>query len=69
MADSSGLRELREQGIGRTIPLWSEPVEVARAVLEELERPQRPAIPSLPTWDDCARAHLELYEDVIRRRS
>jgi AcrR family transcriptional regulator len=40
-----------------------------RAVLDELERPEPPSRPRLPTWDDCAHMLLELYHDVLRERA
>jgi len=69
LADTSGLRELAEEGIGRAIALNSQPGAVAAAVLEELERPVGPASISLPTWEECARRHLELYESVLGART
>jgi glycosyltransferase involved in cell wall biosynthesis len=67
LADSPGLRELAELGLGRVIPLDSNPAAVAAAALEELDRPIRPRAFSLPTWDDCAAAYLKLYGDVVAR--
>jgi glycosyltransferase involved in cell wall biosynthesis len=68
LADSPGLRELADDGLGRAIALRSDPRAVAAAVLEELERPVEPAQLSLPTWDECADKHLELYESVLARK-
>jgi glycogen synthase len=68
LADTSGLRELAEAGIGRAVPLTSDPGAVAAAALEELDAPStRPPV-ALPSWDACAEQHLELYEDVLARR-
>lgn len=37
---------------------------VAAAILELLDAP--PSVPpTLPSWDDCAGAVLELYEDLL----
>lgn len=67
VADTSGLRELAEQGYARSVPLDSDPAVVAAAVLAEVERPTGAgATPMLPSWDDCAAAHLALYESVLR---
>jgi glycosyltransferase involved in cell wall biosynthesis len=64
VADNSGLRELAEDGLARAIPTNSDPDTVARAILQELERPRSVAEVSLPSWDDCAAALLTLYRDV-----
>lgn len=67
VADTSGLRELAEQGYARSVPLDSDPALVAEAVLAEAERPTRgSATPVLPSWDDSAAAHHALYESVLR---
>lgn len=66
VADTSGLRELAEQGHARSVPLDSDPAAVAAAVLAEAERPTRSAAPVLPTWDDCAAAHHALYRSVLQ---
>jgi len=65
VADTPGLSALAEEGFARAVPLDSTPEEVARAVLEELERPSPANPPRLPTWDDCAQALLGLYRDVV----
>lgn len=66
VADSSGLRELAENGLARAIPLKSAPGDVAAAVLEELDRPIDRRAVKLPTWDECAEALLDLYHSVTR---
>ena len=67
VADTSGLRELAEQGFARSVPLNSDPGFVAAAVLAEAERPTGAGVaPVLPSWDDCAAAHHALYESVLR---
>lgn len=65
VADTPGLRPLADQGYARAIPLRSRPEEIARVVLEELERPAPTDVPSLATWDDCASGLLDLYEEVV----
>jgi glycosyltransferase involved in cell wall biosynthesis len=64
VADGSGLRELAERGLARTVPLACSPRQVADAVLEQLEHPLLPARVDLPTWDDCAEQLLALYRSV-----
>ncbi len=68
VADTPGLSALADEGLARAIPLESPPVDVAAAVLEELEKPRIAEPPKLPTWDECADALLELYESVARTR-
>jgi len=66
VADTSGLRELADQGLARAIPLQSDPAAVAAAVLAEIDRPSLARAPNLPTWDDCAAGHLALYRAVAK---
>lgn len=66
VADTSGLRELAAKGQVRSVPLRSDPAAVAAAVLAEADQPTRGAPPPLPTWDECAAAHYELYEAVLQ---
>jgi glycosyltransferase involved in cell wall biosynthesis len=68
LADTSGMRELGRKGWARTIPLESSPAGVARAVLEQLERPLRPENVQIPTWDDCAEGLLDLYRSIWESR-
>ena len=68
VADTSGLRELAEQGLVRAISLNSSPEEVALAVRQQIEEPiVPPAHLVLPTWDDCARHLQTVYDASIRR--
>ena len=64
VADNSGLAELAEQGLARAIPTDSDPQTVARAIVEELERPRAVPELSIPSWDDCAAALLAVYREV-----
>ena len=67
--DTSGTRELAEQGFVRTVSLDSSPEEVARAVQQQIEEPIVPAENIvLPTWDDCANRVLNVYNEVLIRR-
>ena len=66
VADTSGFRELAEEGLVRAIPLESSPTEIAGAVLRQLHDPLNPGELHLPTWDDCTRELLGLYRDVTR---
>jgi glycosyltransferase involved in cell wall biosynthesis len=64
VANTPGLSALADEGLARGLPLDSRPEDVARVVLEELERPPVDKPPELPSWDDCAQALLELYRLV-----
>jgi glycosyltransferase involved in cell wall biosynthesis len=70
VADTSGMSELARRGLARAVPLDSPPDVVARAVLEQLRDPLLPPPDlTLPTWEECAERLVDLYRDVIRRRS
>jgi glycosyltransferase involved in cell wall biosynthesis len=64
---TSGLGELADQGLARSVPLGSRPAAVASAILEQLGRPLTPARVDLPSWDDCATNLLQLYHLVTGR--
>ena len=64
---TSGLGELADQGLARSVPLGSSPAQVASAILEQLRRPLTPARIDLPSWDDCATNLLQLYHLVTGR--
>lgn len=66
VTDTSGLRELAQHGIARAIAVDSSPGDIAAAVLEELQRPYKPALITLSSWDECAAALLDLYHSVTR---
>ena len=65
VADTSGLRELADQGLARAIPLHSKPQAVAAAMLEQLANPIVPPPISLPTWDDCVDGLMTLYKEIV----
>ncbi len=68
VADTSGLRELAEQGFVRAISLHSSPQEVALAARQQIEEPiVHPAHLVLPSWDDCASQLQLIYNTSIRR--
>lgn len=66
VADTSGLRELAEQKLVRSVPLNSTAEETATAVLRQIEEPLIPAHLTLPTWEDCTRKLLEIYRASAR---
>lgn len=65
VADTSGLRELAQDGLVRAIPLRASPARVATALVEQIRRPLRPTNVVLPTWDSCTDEVLELYSGVV----
>lgn len=64
VAHGSGMAELAERGLARSVPLGSSPRQVAHAMLEQLRRPLIPPPLALPSWDDCAAGLLEVYRSV-----
>lgn len=66
VADTSGFRELAEEGLVRAIPWESDAPAIAAAVLRQLCDPLVPGELHLPTWDDCTAELLDLYRDVTR---
>jgi glycosyltransferase involved in cell wall biosynthesis len=65
VADGSGLRELAERGLARSIDADAAPQNLAEAILRELRDPLERGAFHLPSWDDCAQELLELYERVL----
>lgn len=65
---TSGLGELADRGLVKSIPLDSSSAQVAEAVLDQLEHPMIPADFDLPTWDQCAETLLGVYETVLQQR-
>ncbi len=65
VSDTSGLRELAQKGLCRSIPLDAKPDAVADAIADELAANRRPPDVVLPDWDSCARQLLDLYEGVL----
>jgi glycosyltransferase involved in cell wall biosynthesis len=61
VANTSGMRELAEQGFARAISLNSTPEEVAAAALQQMEEPLIPVQFALPTWEDCTLKLLNVY--------
>lgn len=64
---TSGLGELADHGLARSVPLGSSPAQIAGAILEQLRRPLVPAPIDLPSWDDCAGQLLQLYRTIRER--
>lgn len=70
VSNTSGLRELADEGWCRSIPIETTPSAVAKAIATELETDRRQtAAFVVHTWDDCARQLLAVYEAVLRGES
>jgi glycogen synthase len=67
VANTSGLKELADQGLARAISLKSSPHQVAQAILEQLEQPVSDKALHMPTWDNCASELLSLYQSILGR--
>jgi glycosyltransferase involved in cell wall biosynthesis len=66
-ADTSGLSELGQEGLVRTIPLRAPPHALADALLATAsERRWQQGAPQLPTWDECVDALVETYDAALR---
>lgn len=69
VSDTSGLRELAEQGFVRAIPLHSSPEEVAQAVRQQIEEPVIPLTKlAFPTWDQCVDQLQAVYTASVREK-
>lgn len=66
VADTSGLRELAEEGLVRAIPLDSPPEAVAAAILAELDRDDPAPERRLPDWDTTTDEIEALYRRLAR---
>jgi glycosyltransferase involved in cell wall biosynthesis len=64
VSDTSGLRELAEQGFARAVPLSIPAKGLSDAILEELENPHSSDPIELMSWDGCAAELLALYWEV-----
>lgn len=65
----TGLAEAADNGLARSIPHDSGPDAIAAAVLEQLRDPYIPEQVDLPTWEDCADRHVELYRELAAGRA
>lgn len=67
VAHGSGMAELAERGLARSVALAAPPAVVAAGMLEQLRNPLLPPALALPTWDDCAHGLLDLYHTILSR--
>lgn len=68
-SDTSGFRELAEQGWVRAIPLASSSDELARALAGTIAAERTAMDVSLPNWDDCADQLLSVYRSALQATS
>jgi glycosyltransferase involved in cell wall biosynthesis len=67
VSDTSGLKELADQGFARAISLSSSPEEIALAVRLQIEEPIAPATGfALPTWEDCVDQLRMIYNAALK---
>jgi glycosyltransferase involved in cell wall biosynthesis len=64
-ADTTGFRELAEEGLVRAIAPDSGPDVVAAAIEDALAAPAPSEPPDLPTWDDTTAALEALYRRIL----
>lgn len=69
VADTSGLRELAEQGLVTAVPADCSAAELAAAIVDALRHPLPAPDVTLPTWDDTTAALLAVYRHVARPAS
>ncbi len=65
VADTSGLRELAEKGLCRSIPLNATRAQLAAVMADELRNEREMQAISLPDWDICADELSRIYEGVL----
>lgn len=63
---NTGLAEFADAGLVTAIPDTSSSREIAAAVIDQLRNPFVPQRVDLPTWEDCAALHHDLYIDLAR---
>ena len=66
VTDASGLSELAKQGLANALPLNCSDEQLADAMIAQLNQPLVPKAIQLPSWDDCARDLLALYQGIVR---
>ena len=68
VADTSGLREISEKGLCRSVPLHASSREVAKAMANELWSVRKVPAAALPDWNSCADQLLRVYQRVLADR-
>ena len=67
MARGTGLGELADRGLARSIDANESAARTAAAIVSELRDPLDRGPVNLPSWDDCAAGLLALYRRVLER--
>lgn len=68
VADNSGLSELKAKGYAHALPTSSNSEAIATEIVR-LSRLERATVQlALPTWEQCAASHLDLYDRVLAGR-
>lgn len=68
VADNSGMKELCERNWASAVATYAHPVEIADAMLKQLQNPLIPETVELSTWDDCAQQLEALYLEVLNAK-
>jgi glycosyltransferase involved in cell wall biosynthesis len=67
VADNSGMQELAEKGLAKSLSLSCTDEQLAEVILTQLDHPMIPEKSlQLPTWDDCANGLNKLYRGVVQ---
>ncbi len=61
---TSGLAELANSGLVRSVPLNSTPTTIASAMIKQLHQPLIAPSVELPSWDTCAAKLQQLYQEI-----
>jgi glycosyltransferase involved in cell wall biosynthesis len=64
VSDTSGLRELANRGLCRSVPLNASSRQLAEAMVEELLCGQAAPDVTLPDWSSCTDRLLEIYQRI-----
>lgn len=67
VTDTSGLRELAQKGLCRSIPSHATIEMISNVIAEELARNRQPNKVTLPNWDDCTEQLLGIYRTVLNQ--
>lgn len=66
VSDTSGLREIAQDGLAKSLPLDCTDQQLAEGIIAQLDHPVQLKSLKLPTWDDCANGLLALYQDILK---
>jgi glycogen synthase len=67
VAHNSGLAELADKGLARSVRLGDGAAAHATAMVEMIRKPPPPSGVVMPSWDDCVDSLLDLYRSVSGR--